>query len=115
MDILGNFSKENTDLAYDLYIYALSIDNVPIKQFGKRGAYYTGLLDFPSKHLVDKKVRNFIQWQEESRFDTFCKFGQFNNLFEKLRYKRYVKQVFKDKMNKVSSIIEEQGKEQIEL
>ncbi|MBR4998340.1 MAG: hypothetical protein IKY10_00525, partial [Clostridia bacterium] len=47
MDILGNFSKENTDLAYDLYIYALSIDNVPIKQFGKRGAYYTGLLDFP--------------------------------------------------------------------
>lgn len=115
MDILGNFSQDNTDLAADLYYYAISINNVPVKNFGKRGSYYTGLLDFPSKHLVDEKVRNFIQEQEDLRFDSFCKFGQFNNLFEKLRYKRYIKQVFKNKIKKASSLIEQTEKEQIEL
>ena len=98
MDIMGNFSKKPSDFANHFNNY------IETKYLGINYStppsclYYTWLIDFPSKYLINKNVRKIIKNEEVERYNRACKNGTFCRLLDKLRYKIYIDKVFNQKL-----------------
>lgn len=100
MDLIGNFTSKPTTFAKYFNEY---IDSE------KRGVgygdvrcfiYYTGLIDFPSRYLIDKKVSNIVKQEELKRYNLACKRKLFISLFDRLKYKIYVSNIYNRKVSK---------------
>lgn len=115
MDLMGNFSEGQTELARRLYDYALSINQIPYKALGVQGQAYTGVLDFPSKFLKNEKVREFIEREEKKRFHRLCRGNGIPSFLHRIRYKLYIDKVWKQKMKKVQRLLQEDAEQQNDL
>ena len=103
MDLMGRFTKVETELAKHLSYYVRSGDYIPIKTYTDGDYYYSGVVDFPSKFLADDEVRAFIKSQEDHRYRKLCKLHCFVSLFERLSYKRYISKLWKFKIEKMQN------------
>ena len=100
MDLMGNFTKTNTLFAKKLYNYVASERNIPFITKAHGDYYYCGLLDFPSKYLIDDNVKHFIKMEERRRYLKLCNNHNFSSIFQRLMYKRYTNKVWKQKERK---------------
>lgn len=101
MDIVGNFTKKPTKFAQEFYSYICS-NNVG---YGYPCfTFYTALLDFPSKYLTDTKIRKIVKNHENYKIQEAKQNGEFNNLFEILRFKLYSKSIYNQKIAKADKL-----------
>lgn len=114
MDLLGNFSNKPTSLAKFFYRYVCTEEKMPFfVPYPQEMFYITGLLNFPSKFMVDEKVRQAIKKEELRRYRLLSKDKIFPSLIVRLQYKAYLKSILKQKVckaNKLKSLIEQQSK-----
>ena len=114
MDILGNFSKENTHFARKIYRYVTYEFLQPtILRRSKLNFYYFALADFPSFYLVDEKIKKFVIEEERRKYQFLINSHQFVSLFERLRYKMVMKQILREKLKKAKNIKKELEKEEL--
>ena len=107
MDILGNFSKENTHFARKIYRYITYEFLQPtIVRISKSNFYYFALADFPSAYLTDEKIKKFIIEEEKRKYKYLVHSHQFVSLFERLRYKIIMKQILRRKLKKAKTLEE---------
>ena len=100
MDLIGNFTCEPTTYAkyFKEYINSRKYG----VGYGDVGCfiYYTGLIDFPSKYLIDKRVRKIVKQEEIERYNLACKRKLFFSLMDRLKYKIYVTNIYNRKVAK---------------
>jgi hypothetical protein len=109
MDILGNFSKEKTELAECLYRHAIQERIMPVVAYAGYYTYFrAAIIDFPSKFLVDEKVRDAILKEERRKYNHMVSTHQFCSLLDRLSYKIYANQVIKAKLKKAQKLKQEQ-------
>ena len=98
MDLVGNFTKSPTKFAryFNEYIKArnFGIGYGSVEYF----IYSTALLDFPSKYMTNKKIREIVHDEEMYRYKNACKKGMFISFINKLGYKLYIKNIYKSKI-----------------
>lgn len=102
MDILGNFSKKPTMFAKRFNEY-INSSKYGIGYGCPQFMFFTSLIDFPSKYLSSKKVRQIVKQEEEFKYKKACIFGEFSSLLEKLKYRLYYKKIYKQKIDKMKS------------
>ena len=99
MDLMGTFTQEKTEVAFEIYYYLLSMQYLPnYSRFG-----YKGIIDFPSKYLVDPDVRKFSVEEEKYR-NKFVKNSSSIPLFERLTYVHTMKSVLRSKLRKANRL-----------
>ena len=109
MDLMGTFSKENTDVACEIYCYLVR-DYIP-----RMGAFYEcGIEMFPSKYLTDLKVREFIKNEEDKRYRFACQSKSFTSIIDRLWYKHYISQWWKLKIKRANRMIKQRENAKIE-
>lgn len=109
MDLMGTFSKENTNLAVYLYNYVLAESYMPLGSM----VYQCGIYNFPSKYLTNEKVKRFIVQEEKARYK---KMKTYNiSLIEKLNYRIHTTRCLQNKLKNAKHLIKEQQKQEKEL
>ena len=105
MDIAGNFSKEPTKFALELFNYVFFENYHPLLiRTSTQNFYYCALLSFPSKYLINKNVLKYIEEEERNKFKTLCANKEFTSLLEMLKYKLYVKRCLKQKLERAEQL-----------
>lgn len=94
MDLMGTFSKNNTNMAIRLYYYMLAENYFPYYNM----VFCEGILNFPSKYFTNTEVQDFIIEEELIR-DELMKNNNVS-LVNRLRYRRMVSQCLKQKIKK---------------
>ena len=98
MDLFGNFTKQPTEFALHLYSYIVSEQRIPtVFKYYPITYFYTALVDFPSKYLINKEVLNFIVVEEQRRYKSLVKHKVFSNILDRLIYKKYANDILKQK------------------
>ena len=104
MDCLGNFTKKPTAFAKYFNTYINSACQ-GIKYGFPFSVYFTTLSDFPSKYLIDKKVRKIVKNEENFKIFTAMRCGDLNNLIEVVRYRCLVNDIYKKKIEKANKLL----------
>jgi len=104
MDLMGNFTKKPTKFASDFKSYMASRNYGIVFVYASRYDFYTHLIDFPSKYLVDDKVKNVVWNEEMSRYQEACDDGMLLTMMSRLHCRRYIKNVFKNKVKKANKL-----------
>lgn len=105
MDILGNFTIQPTKFAKDFNSYINSRNRGICYGCVENYVYFTTLLDFPSKYLINNKVRNIVKREELSKYKNACKNKQFSSLLDKLGYRLYISRIFNKKVAKAKTAL----------
>ena len=109
MDCVGNFTKKPTKFAKEFNRYINSTINQTAYSYPFCCVYFTTLIDFPSKYLTSKKISNIVKNEEVFKINQASRNGEFRNLLEKIRYKRYVMSVYRAKINKANRLLKKAG------
>lgn len=107
MDLIGNFTNKPTKFAKEFSSY---IDS---RRLGVSDAYAgsiffcTGLIDFPSKYLVDKKIRKIVKAEENYKFKTACMENNLVYLLTKLKCKLYLIDIYNQKIARAERLLKQ--------
>ena len=103
MDCLGNFTKNPTQFAKLFNNY---INSTEIGYGDPVFTYYTSLIDFPSKYLINEEVRKIVKNHENYKIQKAYQECGFINLIECLKYKIYVNKIYKQKIQKAKRLMQ---------
>lgn len=112
MDLLGNFTKQPTQFAKQFSEYIES-SNSGVGFGYPSFVFYTTLLDFPSKYLRSKEVRQIVKAEEEYKYLRACKHSTFVSLLDKLKYKLYYKRIYKQKIDKMKYVLAKDNQNEV--
>lgn len=97
MDLMGTFTKGETHVAISLYYYILSEYYLPSQL-----TYMLGVLNIPSRHFMNPKVKEFILEEEKARNKLMSTYNI--SLIERLRYRHVVNSCLKEKLKKAKKL-----------
>ena len=112
MDLLGNFTTQPTKFAKRFYEYIES-SNYGVGFGCPNYVFYTSLIDFPSKYLRSKEVRQIVKAEEEYKYQRACDYSIFVSLLEKLKYKIYYKNIYKQKIEKMKYVLKTDNENEV--
>lgn len=110
MDLIGNFTKQPTKFAQCFNDYIDSRLYGVGDRFEGLMFFYCRLVDFPSKYLVDKKIRKIVKDEEAYRYQQACEDKFFEKLIHRLCYKLYLREIYKKKIKKAERLIKHKNK-----
>lgn len=104
MDLIGNFTKKPTKFAKEFYDYLETRCCCAVSGCACYAVYRSYLIDFPSKYMIDPKVRTIVKNEEKYRYIIACKSGDIRTLIMKLRSKLYLRKLYLQKVRKAERL-----------
>lgn len=105
MDLIGNFTKQPTEFAKDLYDYISGRDVAVVRYYMYIKTYYTSLTEFPAKYLLNSQVREIVEDEEKYKSKNLNK--SVKGLIPRLKCKLYLNKTLNKKLKRAKEYIKD--------